>query len=136
MIPYCAQSGVAVMPWSPLARGILAGSYRGSFDEGTTSRSSGQDRARTEGLYRGEMDFKIADRVVEVAEKMGCTPAQVSLAWLINKPEITAPVVGVSKISQLEQLVAACDLTLEADDVTYLEELYQPVENLLSIGTS
>ena len=136
MIPYCAQSGVALMPWSPLARGILAGSYRGGFDKGTTSRSSGQDRERTEGLYRGEMDFKIADRVVEVAGRLGVTPAQVAVAWLLSKPEITAPVIGVSKISQLDQLVEAADITLSADDMSYLEELYQPVENLLSIGFS
>ncbi len=136
MNPYCQKSGVGLMPWSPLARGILAGSYRGSFADGTTSRSSGQDRARTEGLYRGEMDFKIADRVAEVAERLGKTPAQIALAWLVNKPEIVAPVVGVSKISQLDQLVDACEITLEDDDVQYLEELYRPVENLLSIGYS
>jgi aryl-alcohol dehydrogenase-like predicted oxidoreductase len=136
MNPYCARTGVALNPWSPLARGILAGSYRGSFDEGTTSRSSGQDRARTEGLYRGARDFDIADRVIEVADRLGHTPAQVALAWLVDRPEITAPVVGVSKISQLDQLVAACDITLERDDVAYLEDLYEPVVNLLSIGTS
>lgn len=136
MNPYCVSSGVALMPWSPLARGILAGSYRGSFDEGSTSRSSGQDRERTEGLYRGEMDFKIADRVGEVAERLGKTSAQIALAWLINKPEISSPVVGVSKISQLDQLVDACNITLEPEDMQYLEELYQPVVNLLSIGHS
>jgi aryl-alcohol dehydrogenase-like predicted oxidoreductase len=136
MNPYCARSGVALMPWSPLARGILAGSYRGSFTAGQTNRSRGQDRARTESLYRGEADFAIADRVVEVAERLGHTPAQVALAWLLNKPEVTAPVVGVSSIAQLDQLVAACDITLDAADVTYLEELYRPLENLLSIGYS
>ena len=136
MNPYCHKSGVGLMPWSPLARGILAGSYRGSFDDGTTSRSSGQDRQRTEGLYRGEMDFKIADRVAEVAERLGNTPAQIALAWLINKPEISAPVVGVSKTSQLDQLVEACEISLDGDDLRYLEELYRPVVNLLSIGYS
>ena len=136
MNPYCQKSGVGLMPWSPLARGILAGSYRGSFDDGTTSRSSGQDRQRTEGLYRGEMDFKIADRVAEVAERLGNTPAQIALAWLINKPEISAPVVGVSKTSQLDQLVEACEISLDGDDLRYLEELYRPVVNLLSIGYS
>ncbi|MCP3991030.1 MAG: aldo/keto reductase [Actinomycetia bacterium] len=136
MNPYCARNGIALMPWSPLARGILAGSYRGSFDDGSTTRSSGQDRVRTEGLYRGEMDFKIAERVVEVAGQLGVTPAQVAVAWLLNKPEVTAPVVGVSKISQLDQLVEACDITLSDEDITYLEELYRPVENLLSIGYS
>ncbi len=136
MNPYCASTGVALTPWSPLARGILTGAYKGSLDAGSTQRSKGADRKRTEGLYRGGMDFQIAARVVEVAEKLGHTPAQIAVAWLLSKPEVTAPVVGVSKISQLEQLVAATKITLEADDIRYLEELYQPLENLLSIGTS
>jgi len=136
MNPYCQKTGVALTPWSPLARGILTGAYKGSFGKGSTARSKGQDRMRTEGLYRGAMDFKIADRVVEVAEKYGNSPAQIALAWMLNKPEIYSPVVGVSKISQLEDLVGAADITLEADDVVYLEELYAPVQNLLSIGFS
>ena len=136
MNPYCASTGVALTPWSPLARGILAGSYRGGFGGGATNRSKGRDRVRTEGLYRGEATFQIADRVVETAEKHGKTPAQIALAWLVNKPEIHAPVVGVSRVEQLDQLVAACDIALEEDDVAYLEELYRPVDNLLSIGTS
>ena len=136
MNPYCAKTGVALTPWSPLARGILAGSYKGGFDHGSTARSQGADRARTQSLYRGEMDFKIADRVVEVADKYGVAPAQVSVAWLTNKPEITAPIVGVSRISQLEQLADAASLKLDPADVTYLEELYRPVENLLSLGFS
>ena len=136
MNPYCAKSGVALMPWSPLARGILAGSYRGGFDKGATERSKGGDRARTESLYKGEMDFAIADRVVEVADKYGKAPAQIALAWLLNKPEIYSPVVGVSKIEQLDQLVDAAEITIDEADVGYLEELYQPVQNLLSIGTS
>lgn len=136
MNPYCIETGVALMPWSPLARGILAGSYQGGFEAGSTARSKGQDRARTEGLYRGDMDFDIADRVIEVAGRYDAKPAQIALAWMMNKPEITAPVVGVSKISQLDQLVEASQLELSADDVTYLEELYRPVENLLSIGAS
>ncbi|MDP6691776.1 MAG: aldo/keto reductase [Alphaproteobacteria bacterium] len=136
MNPYCASTGVALTPWSPLARGILTGSYKGSLDGGSTARSQGEDRKRTEGLYLGEMDFKIADRVIEVAEKLGHTPAQIAIAWLLSKEEITAPVVGVSKISQLDQLVAATEITLEEDDIAYLEELYKPVENLLSFGSS
>lgn len=136
MNPYCAATGVALTPWSPLARGILTGSYKGGFEEGSTARSKGADRERTESLYRGEMDFKIAARVVEVAERIGHTPAQVAVAWLLSKPEVTAPVVGVSKISQLEQLVAATQITLDHEDIEYLEELYRPLENLLSLGTS
>ena len=136
MNPYCAKTGVALTPWSPLARGILAGSYQGGFDGGSTDRSKGGDRVRTESLYKGEMDFAIADRVIEVAGRLDKTPAQIALAWLLNKPEIYAPVVGVSRIEQLDQLVAAAEITIEDDDVAYLEELYRPVENLLSIGYS
>ena len=136
MNPYCASTGVALTPWSPLARGILAGSYRGGFDGGATNRSKGRDRVRTEGLYRGEATFEIAERVVETAQRLGKTPAQIALAWLVGKPEVQAPAVGVSRVEQLEQLVAACDIELEESDVAYLEELYRPVENLLSVGTS
>ena len=136
MNPYCASTGVALTPWSPLARGILAGSYKGGFDSGSTNRSQGHDRVRTEGLYRGAATFEIADRVVELAAKYGKTPAQISLAWLAGKPEVHAPVVGVSRVEQLDQLVDACAIALADDDVAYLEELYQPVDNLLSIGTS
>ena len=82
------------------------------------------------------MDFPIADRVIELAGKYNKTPAQISIAWLLNKPEITSPVVGVSKISQLDQLVEAASITLTPEDSKYLEELYEPVENLLSIGYS
>jgi aryl-alcohol dehydrogenase-like predicted oxidoreductase len=136
MIPYCARNGIAITPWSPLARGILAGAYKGGFDAGSTDRSKGQDRVRTEGLYRGQMDFAIADRVIEVAGRYGKTPAQIALAWLVNKPEVTAPIVGVSRVEQLGQLVDACAIELDPADVAYMEELYQPLVNLLSIGSS
>jgi len=136
MNPYCARTGVALTPWSPLARGILAGAYKGGFDAGSTDRSKGGDRARTEGLYRGDATFEIAGRAVEVAEKYGHTPAQIAVAWLLGKPEICAPVVGVSRVEQLDQLVAAAAIELDSQDVAYLEELYRPVENLLSIGIS
>ncbi len=136
MNPYCTQSGVALTPWSPLARGILAGTFHGSFDAGSTSRSKGQDRARTESLYRGEHVFTIAERVVEVAGRLGVKPAQVAIAWLLAKPGVTAPVVGVSRVEQLGELVDASRLTLEAEDIAYLEAPYRPVENLLSLGSS
>jgi len=136
MNPYCAKTGIALTPWSPLARGILAGSFQGSFDAGSTSRSQGLDRNRTESLYRGDHVFGVAERVVAVAEKLHCRPAQVALAWLLSKPEITSPIVGVSRVEQLDQLVEATTLTLDPTDVAYLEELYRPVENLLSLGFS
>jgi 1-deoxyxylulose-5-phosphate synthase len=136
MLPYCEKSGVAVTPWSPLARGILAGAYQGGFSGGSTARSQGRDRIRTEGLYHGEAVFDIAARVIETADKYGKTPAQIALAWLLSKPAVTAPIVGVSKVEQLDQLIAATEIVLEPSDVAYLEELYQPVQNLLSIGSS
>ena len=136
MNPYCVKSGIALTPWSPLARGILTGAYKGGFAAGSTQRSQGGDRVRTESLYRGDAVFKIADRVVEVANRYGKAPAQIALAWLLGKPGITAPVVGVSKLSQLDQLVDATEIKLESADVAYLEELYRPVDNLLSLGFS
>ena len=136
MNPYCASTGVALTPWSPLARGILAGSYQGGFGGGSTNRSQGMDRKRTEWLYRGEHVFSVAERVIEMATKYECSPAQIAVAWLLSKPEITAPIVGVSKVSQLDDLVAAAAIALAPEDIVYLEELYTPVENLLSLGTS
>lgn len=136
MNPYCEQSGIALTPWSPLARGMLAGSYRGNFETGSTDRSQGRDKIRTQSLYRGRADFDIVERVHEVAERHGKKPAQIAVAWLLNKPEITSPIVGVSKVEQLEQLIEAAEIELSDEDNTHLEELYQPVENLLSIGTS
>jgi aryl-alcohol dehydrogenase-like predicted oxidoreductase len=136
MNPYCARNGIALTPWSPLARGILTGAYRGSFERGTTARSQGADHVRTESLYRGEHVFPIAERVREVAERHGRTPAQIALAWLLSKPEVTAPIVGVSRIEQLDQLVAATEIALDEKDVAYLEALYRPIDNLLSLGYS
>jgi aryl-alcohol dehydrogenase-like predicted oxidoreductase len=136
MNPYCEKSGVGLTPWSPLARGILAGAYQGGFDGGSTTRSTGSDRDRTASLYKGKNDFLIAARLIETAQKYGKTPAQMAIAWLLSKSVVSAPVVGVSKVSQLLDLVAATDINLEADDILYLEELYQPLDNLLSLGMS
>ncbi|NJN52037.1 MAG: aldo/keto reductase [Gammaproteobacteria bacterium] len=136
MNPYCVRTGVALTPWSPLARGILTGAYKGGFDKGSTDRSKGGDRVRTESLYRGAKNFEIAARVEEIARKYGRTPAQIALAWLLAKPGVSAPVVGVSRIEQLDQLVGATEIVLDAGDVDYLEALYQPLQNLLSIGFS
>jgi aryl-alcohol dehydrogenase-like predicted oxidoreductase len=136
MNPYCEKTGVGLTPWSPLARGILAGAYQGSFESGSTSRSTGSDRERSESLYRGDNDFQIAGRLVETANKYGKTPAQIAIAWLLSKPAVSAPVVGVSKVSQMLDLVAATEISLEGEDIYYLEELYQPLDNLLSLGMS
>ncbi len=136
MLPYCESQGIAVTPWSPLARGILTGAYSGGFEAGSTNRSKGADRKRTESLYRGRRTFDIAERVVEVASKRSVKPAQIALAWLAGKSAVTAPIVGVSKLAQLDELVAALAIKLDESEVKYLEALYEPVENLLSIGSS
>lgn len=136
MNPYCEMTGVGLTPWSPLARGILAGAYQSGFDEGTTARSKGQDSRRTQSLYRGKMTFPIVERVVEVADRYGKKPAQIAIAWLLSKPGVVCPVVGVSKLAQLENLVESADISLEEEDVDYLEALYEPVDNLLSLGAS
>ena len=136
MNPYCVKTGVALTPWSPLARGVLTGSYQGGFDRGSSARSHGSDRARSEMLYGGRRAFQIVDRVGEVAAKHAVSRAQVSIAWLLGKPGIAAPVVGVSRAAQIEDLAAGAALTLTAQDVDYLEELYEPQINLLSTGSS
>jgi aryl-alcohol dehydrogenase-like predicted oxidoreductase len=136
MNPYCVSSGIGLTPWSPLARGLLTGAYGGAFDKGGTARSQGRDRLRTESLYRGDFVFDIAARVGELGAKYGLTPAQIALAWLLGKPGVAAPVIGVSRVEQLNQLIDAVEIRLAEEDVAYLEELYRPVENLLSIGSS
>ncbi len=136
MNAYCLSSGVGITPWSPLARGILAGAYKGGFAGGTTARSKGQDRNRTQSLYHGRNDFQIADRVSVLAGKLGVTSAQIAIAWLLSKPGVVCPVVGVSSLSQLDDLVEATGITLDGEDIEYLEALYEPVPNLLSSGMS
>ena len=111
-----------------------SGGFSFGLDAGTTNRSKGMDKNRTGSLYRGEMDFEIAGRVDAVAEKYGKTSAQISLAWLCQKPGVTAPIIGVSRLEQLEQLLEAPSIELTEEDVNYLEELYRPLENLLSLG--
>jgi aryl-alcohol dehydrogenase-like predicted oxidoreductase len=131
MHPYCEKTGVAVTPWSPLARGILAGSYQGGLEGGATARSQGRDVERARGLYRGDFIFDVASRAIDVADRLGYRPAQVALAWMLANPVITSPIVGVSRLDQLEQLVAAVDISLPEEDISYLEQLYRPVDNML-----
>lgn len=136
MNAYCLATGVGLTPWSPLARGILAGSYKGGFASGSTARSSGHDKTRTQSLYRGKQDFNIADRVAELSQKLGVSAAQVAIAWLVSKPAVVCPVVGVSSVAQLDKLIEATNIKLDQKDIDYLESLYEPVGNLLSYGMS
>ena len=123
MLPLCRAEGIGVIPWSPLARGFLAGNRR-------PSESAVTERARTDniahGLYYTPSDFRIVDRVVEVATARGVAPAQVALAWLLAKPGVTAPIVGASKMEHLEQAAAALEIVLSDEELKRLEELYEP----------
>jgi len=123
MIPLCVDQGVGVIPWSPLARGLLAGNRTREGEKLTT-------RAKTDAfgdsLYTPEVDFDVVDRLVEVAAARGVPAAQVALAWLLAKPGVTAPIVGATKLEHLEDALAAEELSLTADEVTRLEEPYVP----------
>lgn len=123
MLPLCREWGVGIIPWSPLARGFLTGSRtRGGGD--ATAREKSDDYAKT--MYYRENDFDIVDRVREVADKRRVPPAQVALAWLLRQPGVTAPIIGASKLSHLDDAVAAADLTLTDEESAYLEAPYQP----------
>jgi len=123
MLPLCREAGVGVIPWSPLARGFLAGNRRRS-DHGDTVRAQTDDFAHE--MYYDEADFAVVERVVALASRRGVTPAQVALAWLLAQPGLTAPIVGASKLPHLDEAVEALALTLDAGELRFLEELYRP----------
>jgi len=123
MIPLCMDQGVAITPWSPLARGFVAGNRR-KEDFGDTLRAKTDDYGQ--GLYYQESDFKVVDRITEVAKKRGVSNAQIALAWIFAKPGVTSPIIGASKIAHLEEAVAALEIHLTAEEMKALEEPYQP----------
>jgi aryl-alcohol dehydrogenase-like predicted oxidoreductase len=123
MIPQCIDQGVGVIPWSPLARGVLAGN-RGRQGERRTTRAGSDEFA--DWLYSQPTDFDVVDRVVEVAEARGVKPAQVALAWLLQKPGVTAPIIGATKLSHLEDALGAVGIELTAEEMGRLEEPYVP----------
>jgi 1-deoxyxylulose-5-phosphate synthase len=123
MIPLCASEGIAVIPWSPLARGFLAGN-RNRSDRGETSRAKTDQHAHD--LYYTDADFAVADRVGELARRRGVKPTQVALAWVLSKPAVTAPIVGASRLEHLEDHVAALGLRLDSGEVAFLEAPYEP----------
>jgi 1-deoxyxylulose-5-phosphate synthase len=122
MIPLCLDQGVGVIPWSPLARGLLAGNRE---------RGGGQKTVRAgsdpfaDAMYE-EADFDVVDVVRSVAGERGVSPAQIALAWLLRKPGVVAPIVGATKLRHLDDAIAAVDLTLSADEVVRLEAPYRP----------
>ena len=123
MIPLCLEEKVGLLPWSPLARGFLAGN-RTKENFGETLRAKTDDYAQK--LYYQPSDFAVVERVTEIAKKRGVSNAQVALAWVLQEPGVTAPIVGASKMHHLEDAVAALDLKLTDEEVKALEEPYQP----------
>ena len=123
MIPLCKAEGISLIPWSPLARGFVAGN-RSKEDRGETLRAQTDDFAQS--LYYRDSDFTVVERVTEIAKNRGVSNAQVALAWMLGKPEITSPIIGASKMPHLEDALKALELKLTDDEVKALEEPYEP----------
>jgi aryl-alcohol dehydrogenase-like predicted oxidoreductase len=119
MIPLCESEGVGLLPWSPLARGLLAGNRKTQ-----TLRSKEDDYGKK--LYTQEADDRVVDCVAEVAKTRGVPPAQVALAWLLGKSQVTAPIVGASKPHHLQDAVAAVGLKLTQEEIDKVESVYVP----------
>jgi aryl-alcohol dehydrogenase-like predicted oxidoreductase len=124
MIPLCLSEGVGALPWSPLARGLLAGTRRSITDRSASTRAETDTYGHT--LYEDENDWAIVEAVRTVAESRGIPMAQVALAWLLSKPVVTAPIVGASKLAQLDDAIAAVDVVLTAEEIAMLEAPYRP----------
>jgi aryl-alcohol dehydrogenase-like predicted oxidoreductase len=116
MVPLCLEEGVGLLPWSPLAGGVLAGSR----EAGTTRSKSPMGGGR----YTRPSDLAVIEAVKQVAEARGETPAQVAMAWLLSKPGVTAPIIGATKLAQLEDPIRAVETTLSAEEIAILEKPY------------
>ena len=123
MIPQCIDQGVGVIPWSPLARGLLAGTRTRDGGKHTTRANSD---AFGDALYSMVEDYDVADRAAEIAADRGVPPAQIGLAWLLHRPGVTAPIVGATKVPHIQDALAAEQLELSTDEMRRLEELYVP----------
>ena len=124
MLPLCREEGIAVIPWSPLARGLLAGTRASAQAAATTARGAADDY--TGKLYDSPSDAEVIEAVHRVAAARGCPPAEVALAWLLSRPGVTAPIVGATKIEHLEAALKAVDTVLSDDEVAALEAPYRP----------
>jgi aryl-alcohol dehydrogenase (NADP+) len=123
MMPLCREEGIGIIPWSPLARGFVMGNRKPDHS-GETSRAKTDEYAHK--LYYNPSDFKVVDRITEIAKKRGVSNAQVALAWVLQQPGVTAPIVGASKMHHLEDAVAALGLKLDNAELKALAEPYQP----------
>jgi len=123
MIPLCIDQGVGVIPWSPLARGFLAGGRRAG-GTGDTLRARTDEIARS--MYFRQSDFAVADAVAAVARERGVTPAQVACAWVLQAPGVTAPIVGATKLGHVKELIGSIAIKLTKEEVAALEKPYEP----------
>jgi len=123
MNPLCREEGIGLIPWSPLARGFLAGNRRPT-DRGETTRAKSDEFAHR--LYYQESDFQVVDRVAQIAKKRGVNNVQVALAWILQQPGLTAPIIGATKEHHLDDAVKALELKLEPEELKALEEPYRP----------
>lgn len=123
MIPLCQHEGIGLIPWSPLARGFLAGN-RTKSDYGSTVRAKTDEYAQN--MYYQDSDFAVVEKLSGIAKQRGVSNAQVALAWILNKPGVTAPIVGASKMQHLEDALKSLDVKLTDDEMKALEEPYQP----------
>ncbi len=126
MIPLCEEEGVGVIPWSPLARGLLTGKRRRQ-ERGSSVRAR-TDAPLVDELYDHDSDWDVVDATLDVARGRGAQPVEVALAWLLSRPAVVAPVVGFTSVEQLDGAAAAVDLTLTADECARLEAPYRPHE--------
>jgi aryl-alcohol dehydrogenase (NADP+) len=123
MIPLCLDQGIAIIPWSPLARGFLAGT-RSRDKKGETLRSRSDDFAHR--MYYSEDDFKVLERTRELAARKGRSPAQIALAWMLHRPGVTSPIIGATRLSHLEEALTALEIGLETEELAFLEQPYRP----------
>lgn len=124
MIPLCRAEKIGLIPWSPLARGFLTGSRTRGEGFGNTLRAKTDEYAQ--GLYYKDSDFTVVDRVTEIAQKRGVNNAQVALAWVLAQPEVSAPIIGASKVQHLEDALRAQQVKLTPEEIRSLEEPYEP----------
>jgi len=130
MLPLCEAEGVSLIPWSPLARGLLAGSRKALDDKSGTTRQ--ETDALTDFLYNEPSDWDVVEAVPGVAKERDVPPAQIALAWMLTKPFVTAPIIGATKLSHLDDAIAATDLTLSDEEIALLEAPYRvhPVKGM------
>lgn len=123
MFPYCQDAGIATLPWSPLGKGFLSGKYK--RNENGSGKRFENDPLIKNRFFKPE-DFDVLDAVMEIAKEKDVLPAQIALAWLFSKDYVTSPILGVTKITHLEEAVEALEIKLSDDDINRLEEKYSP----------